>query len=329
MISVIAKLRMLLHPIVIFVIAQISWALLMIVWVRWYISRNTEFDETIERFGVAINPAMRTGHLVILVEGCALMGILLIALYTVFVNFRRQVRLNRLQDSILSNVTHELKTPIASIRLYSETLQMRELSAAERNHFLGRILKDLERLQSLVDRILLSAQLHGSFRRRHMELVDLTPIILACWKNVLDRLGQNRHFILNGFEAADGSEERIWVRGIPYELAILFDNLFDNATKYTQVGGTIELRALLSPNKAEITVTDDGVGIESRQLRHIFRKFYRAETATKRNVKGSGLGLSVAFAIVKAHKGQLFAKSSGLDKGSSFHVIFKRNTPSS
>ncbi len=326
MINPISKLRMLLHPIVIFVIAQISWALLMFVWIRWYISRNTEFDEVIERVGVAINPAMRTGHLVILVEGCVLMGILLIALYTVFVNFRRQVRLNRLQDSILSNVTHELKTPIASIRLYSETLQIRELSAAEQNHFLGRILKDLDRLQSLVDRILLSAQLHGSFRRRAMELVDLSAIIKSSWKNVVERVGTNRNFIIVGFDGADGGEEKIWIPGIPYELAILFDNLFDNAIKYTQSGGTIELRALLSANKVEISVTDDGVGIETRQLKNIFRKFYRAETATKRNVKGSGLGLSVAFAIVKAHKGILFAKSNGLDKGSSFHVIFKRDT---
>jgi len=326
MINPIAKLRMLLHPIVIFVIAQISWALLMFVWIRWYISRNTEFDEIIERVGVAINPAMRTGHLVILVEGCVLMGILLIALYTVFVNFRRQVRMNRLQDSILSNVTHELKTPIASIRLYSETLQIRELSDTERSNFLGRILKDLDRLQSLVDRILLSAQLHGSFSRRSMELVDLSAIVKSSWKNAVERAGTNRNFIVAGFDGPGDSEEKIWIPGIPYELAILFDNLFDNAIKYTQSGGTIELRALLSANKVEITVSDDGVGIETRQLKNIFRKFYRAETATKRNVKGSGLGLSVAFAIVKAHKGMLFAKSNGLDKGSSFHVTFKRDS---
>jgi signal transduction histidine kinase len=323
MFAILAKLRMLLHPIVIFVIAQISWALLMAVWIYWYQSRSTDIEDIISRLG--ISQTVEGGQLFILVQGCILMGILLVALYAVFVNFRRQVRLNRLQDAILSNVTHELKTPIASIRMYTETMQLRDLTEEERQRFLSRNLLELDRLQTLVERILLSAQLSSHVPRPSHERLNVARIALASWRRMLDRAGDSRRFALDGMDEDNIDHANAQINGNEHELGILFDNILGNAFKYTKPAGYIALKMRLTKERIEFVVTDDGIGIEPTQLNRIFQKFYRAESVARRNVKGSGLGLSVAHAIVKAHNGSLTAASKGLDKGSSFHVSFKRS----
>jgi signal transduction histidine kinase len=323
MVVIFKKLRLLLHPIFLFVVAQVSWALLMYVWIRWYVSRNAEFEDLLKRLGV--NHDLETGQWIILLEGCVLMGILLVALYSVFVSFRRQVRLNKLQDSILSSVTHELKTPLASIRLYSETMLMYELTQEERNRFLSNSLRELERLQALVDRILLSAKLYGSSRRSNLEYVDLLDIAKLSWKKLNERMGQERVLTLSGFPKGDELDEPVTIKGVRYELVILFDNLLDNAMKYTNSGGHIQFKLELTEDRVEFCVEDDGIGIQNDQLKRIFRRFYRAQDASRRYVKGSGLGLSVAMAIAKAHHGNIVAKSKGIGKGASFHVNFKRS----
>lgn len=323
MLTALKQARILLHPMVIFIIAQISWALLMIVWIRWYISRTTEFEALLEKFGP--HPSLRTGQWIVLLEGCILMGILLVALYVVFVNLRRQVRLNQMQDSILSSVTHELKTPIASIRLYLETLELRELSQTERQHFIQRSLQELSRLQSLVDRVLLSAQLRATFKKPKHERLDLKEILIGSWQKMTERVGDKRECQLVGFDECS----TIPILGIRADLQILFDNLLDNAVKYTKTGGKIWLKVFpAGPSKIEIVVTDNGIGIEKGQLKRVFQRFFRAEGASKRHVTGSGLGLSLAHAIVKTHNGTLIARSPGPEKGASFHVTFKREDSS-
>jgi signal transduction histidine kinase len=320
---IVSKLRVLLHPIVIFVIAQISWALLMIVWITWYLRRSSEFELLIGKLG--LSQSVEGGQIFILIQGCVLMGILLVALYAVFVNFRRQVRLNRLQDAILSNVTHELKTPIASMRMFVETMVMRDLSDAERKRFLARCLSEIERLQSLVDRILLSAQLSAAAKMGQHRPIDILQVALTSWQRLRERAGDTRKCKLEGFEESSWSNNTITVNGNEYELGILFDNLFDNALKYSHHGGAINFKVNWSKDKVEFRVSDDGTGIEPAQINRIFHKFYRAEATNKRNVKGSGLGLSVAQAIVKAHNGSISVTSGGLEKGATFHVIFKRS----
>lgn len=323
MLSLVSKLRMLLHPIVIFVIAQISWALLMAVWITWYLKRNSEFEQLITKLG--INQSVERGQIIILIQGCVLMGILLIALYSVFVNFRRQVRLNRMQDSILSSVTHELKTPIASIRMYNETMLLRELSAQERTRFLERTLSELERLQSLVDRILLSAQLRAESTRARYQPVDIVQVVQTSWRRMRERINETRVCTLEGFDQINIEAPTFLIDGNEYELGILFDNLLDNAVKYTKPGGSISLQVSATKERIEFRITDNGIGIEPSQINRIFHRFYRVESVSKKNVKGSGLGLSVAQAIVKAHNGSISASSKGLEKGATFHVTFKRS----
>ncbi len=326
MIAILKKFRVLFHPIFVFVVAQVSWALLMFVWIRWYLSRSKEFEELMRKLGVS--PDLESGQWIILLEGCILMGILLVALYLVFVSFRRQVRLNRLQDSFLSSVTHELKTPLASIRLYTETLLRHDLTQEEQKSFLNRNLQEVSRLQALVDRILLSAKLQSRHSLQNKAPVALNSIVMQSWNKLKERHGQKRCF--EYVEEKTGSREPEWdtIPGVEHELSILFDNLFDNAAKYTEQDGKIRLVLRHEKDAIQYSVIDDGIGLERSQFKKVFKKFYRAADAEKVNVKGSGLGLSVAAAIAKAHNGTLTASSKGTGKGTTFHVRFKTNSPS-
>lgn len=322
------KLRWVVHPIFVFIVAQISWALLMVVWVRWYRSRSAEFEQLIGRLGV-VSADTDTGQWIILLEGCILMGILLVALYMVFVSFRRQVHLNRLQDSILSSVTHELKTPLASIRLYNETLVMHDLSPEEQRKFIQKSLLELDRLQALVDRILLSAKLQAHGVPEQKVACNVAQIAVQSWRKSKERHGGKRRYVLVGLSEEEGAETEkgnLEINGIPAELTILFDNLLDNAVKYTKPEGLVQMEFKRLKDSAEFIISDDGIGIERENRKNVFKKFFRAEHAARLNAKGTGLGLSVAAAIARNHQGSLSVTSKGPGKGASFHVHFKTQT---
>lgn len=313
------KLKWLLHPISILVIAQICWGLLMFVWIRWYILRSQEINTFIEKFPVA---ATNSGQWVILSQGCILMGFILIALYMIFVSQRRLSRITKMQDAILSNVTHELKTPLASIRLYAETMLLRNVTEEERKKFLTRTLKETERLQKLIDTVLISARLESDKSSLVHSRVNLCEILNACFNRVRDRFSDLRHFEFQNLETQTDSPHFVW--GNPYHLSMLFDNLLDNAVKYTEKNGCIQAGIILKKETIQVFIKDNGQGIEKNNLKKIFKKFYRIERNSKMKIQGSGLGLFVCISIVKEHHGKIFALSDGLNKGSTFYVELQR-----
>jgi len=318
------KIRWFFQPVLIFVVAQVSWALLMFVWIRWYLIRNQEIDALLKKFPLKET----TGQWVVLLEGCLLMAIILVGLYGIFVSLRKQTRLNKLQDSILSSVTHELKTPLASIRLYAETMLMRSVSDADREKFLRRTLTEAERLQKLIDTVLISARMQsdGSIKEKEKEKIDLIPIVLSSWRRTTERMGERRQFTL---ETRITTDDETFIRACnAHEMGIVFDNILDNAVKYTADAqgqhkpGQITLCVEASPTHLRVKVTDNGMGIEKPHLKKIFGRFYRAEKMSILKVHGSGLGLFVCQTIVNAHKGRIFATSDGPGKGSTFYVEF-------
>lgn len=316
------RLRWLFHPISIFVVAQVSWGLLMFVWIRWYVMRSKEIDDLVHR--IPMTESLRTGQSVVLIEGCLLMAIILVGLYVIFVSLRKQVRLNKLQDSILSSVTHELKTPLASIRLYSETMLLRDLGAEERNKFLRRMLAEAERLQKLIDTVLISARIEGGNPGNESERIDLSECAERCFRRARDRMGDRRQMTLKK-TGLDG-EGAFWLTCNPHQMEMIFDNLLDNAVKYTGEGGKIDVGVEAARDTIRIRVSDDGLGIDKAHLKKIFNKFYRSDRNAVKKVHGSGLGLFVSHSIVKAHDGRIYATSDGQGKGASFYVEFQRNS---
>ena len=316
------QIKWLFQPVLIFVVAQVSWALLMAVWIRWYVTRNREIDDLLMKYSV--KEGFGTGQWVVLLEGCLLMAIILVGLYIIFASLRRQTKLNKMQDSILSNVTHELKTPLASIRLCCETLLLRNLSTEEQHKFLKRALSETERLQKLIDTVLISARMTSEAVPNDFERVRLMDTLEHSWKKILERFGEQRHFEWTA--DPNVSAESVYVEGNPHQLAIVFDNLLDNAVKYTERGGHIHLKVSLTNQFVKLHLFDDGMGIEKQNLKKVFRRFFRAEKSSVRKVQGSGLGLYVCHTIAKAHGGKIYANSEGPGKGSSFHVELPRET---
>jgi signal transduction histidine kinase len=315
-------LKWIVHPISIFIVAQVSWGLLMVVWIRWYVLRSQEIDDLLEKIPIKVN--LGTGQWIILAEGCLLMAIILVGLYMIFVSFRKQVKLNKLQDSFLSSVTHELKTPLASIRLYSETMLLRSLTEEDRAKFLHRTLGEADRLQRLIDSILISARIESQKGGKRREVTNVLEVLSASYCRVKERYDDRRQFSFCK-EFFETEEDTFIIHCDPLDLSILFDNLLDNAVKYTQEQGKVDLFASILPHAIHIKVVDDGMGIEGGHLKRVFQKFYRVERNLRKKVHGSGLGLYVCYSIVEAHGGKIYATSDGVGKGATIHVEFQRD----
>ena len=243
----------------------------------------------------------------------------------IFVSQRRLSRITKMQDTILSNVTHELKTPLASIRLYAETMLLRNVPEEERKKFLSQTLKETERLQKLIDTVLISARLESDKSSLAHSRVNLNELLIGCYTQVKDRFGESRVFEFQNLPINDENTNFIW--GNPYHLSMLFDNLLDNAVKYTEKGGFIQAGVLIKKDYFQVYFKDNGLGIEKNNLKKIFKKFYRIERNSKMKVQGSGLGLSVCQSIVKEHHGKIYALSDGLNKGTTFYVELQRLSP--
>lgn len=236
-----------------------------------------------------------------------------IIVYTVFLV--RELRRTEQQDSFLNAVTHELKTPIASIRLYLETLQSRDLPDQQRQEFYRVMLDDTARLQYTVEQVLRAGVASQRRKLSHRAPVDLGALTVEC----LD-IARRRHHLPDEamLLASDIPEQPMLVDGDADELRTAIGNLLDNAVKYSAeaVKVSVELAAP-TPDTLWVRVRDRGVGIPRRQLRRIFNRFYRFQ-ARGFSVKGTGLGLYIVRSIARHHGGRVFAESAGEGTGATF-----------
>lgn len=240
--------------------------------------------------------------------------------YTVFLV--REMGITEQQDSFLNSVTHELKTPIASIRLYLETLQSREVGDAQRVEFYKIMLSDTDRLQHTVEQVLKA----GYARQRH-RLLNMSPVDLPALARECVEIARRRHHLgpetitLTG---AGDTDPVILVNGDVDELRTALLNLLDNAVKYSTGTPQVSVQiAAPKPDTAWIRVKDNGVGIPRAQISRIFNRFYRFQGGSSK-VKGTGLGLYIVRSIAKQHYGRVFAASEGEGKGATFTLELPR-----
>ncbi|MDQ3134835.1 MAG: HAMP domain-containing histidine kinase [Acidobacteriota bacterium] len=238
----------------------------------------------------------------------------------------REIRRNEQHDAFINAVTHELKTPIASIRLYLETLKTREVDEAKRRDFYDVMMADSDRLLATVEQVLRAGQQSTQKRRRRREepLVDISLIARECLA-----LARTRHPHLAAealrYDEQFQDGERAVVRGDADELRAVISNLIDNAVKYSheEVAVAVEVAAL-DGKRLAVRVSDRGIGIPQQQLKRIFKRFYRVPERFVARVKGTGLGLFIVESIVKRHGGRAFAESAGEGRGSTFTIYLPR-----
>jgi signal transduction histidine kinase len=229
----------------------------------------------------------------------------------------REVRRSEQHDAFINAVTHELKTPVASIRLYLETLQRRDLPPEKRREFYRVMIDDSDRLLHLIEQVLRAGRTSAWAQVLHRAPVDLRTVVREC----LD-LARVRHHLPEGAityaEALSGPADAT-VLGDTDELKAAISNLLDNAIKYS--GNDIHVEVELAPiddHRIALRVRDRGIGISPGELKRIFRRFYRIPEAVAMRVKGTGLGLFIVSSIARKHGGRVFAESRGPGHGSTF-----------
>ncbi len=225
----------------------------------------------------------------------------------------REIRRNEQHDAFLNAVTHELKTPIASIKLYLETLKKRDVDEAKRREFYDVMLADNARLLGTVEQVLQASQVREKQRLESKMDIDLSAVVEEAVY-----VTNSRYKLDEGTIRFTFPSEPIVVNGVREELQTAIANLIDNAMKYSPNGAKISIKLRRTGQMADLFVKDNGIGLASGEVKRIFKRFYRVATNSDTSIKGTGLGLWIVQSIVSMHGGEVSAESKGLGRGSTF-----------
>jgi len=260
-------------------------------------------------------------EIVPLVLGIIFFGLIIagIIVYTVFLV--REIHKNEQQDSFLNAVTHELKTPIASIRLYLETLQTRQVTEQQRHDFYRIMLEDTDRLIGTVEQVLKAGEARHGSNKKNWQEVDFSDVVVE----TVELTRVSHHLPPEELRFGIQPQEKLLMRGNPQELRTAVFNLIENAIKYSGEKKDIVVDVLTPDiDTVQLQVRDQGVGIPSSELKRIFRRFYRVSNSASGRVKGTGLGLFIVRSIARRHGGEAFAASEGAGRGSTFTLRLPR-----
>lgn len=304
------------HPITIFLLIQVLWILVMVVWIRWYIEKHTQLRAMAERLRTQVE-VDGLGWLPLL-EGALLLTLILAGATVIFIYYIKQHHLNQMQRSFVSNVTHELKSPVASIQLALETMALRDLSDERRREFVSMMLDDTERLSTLIDRILGAARIEqrrGRYRLEPVSMRHFLEEVLAEDRHLYEKDG--REIILEKGRDARVAIDRSAMR-------VVLSNLLENAARYSPGDSKIRIRLHRDLRSCRLDVIDSGDGIRGKDLKNVFKMFWRGSEEQGTRVRGTGLGLYIVRNIVKDHRGKVWASSQGIGRGSTFSVRLPR-----
>jgi len=300
--------RKIFHPALIFILLQVTWFGFLSLWIVWFIQNKLR----IEALGRQVGLRDVGSGWFILIGGSFLMLMILLGITFLFVFQTREARFNRLQRDFISSITHELKSPLASIQLYLETISLRDPPAEDRREFIDLMLRDTERLSSLIDNMLVASRI-----RYGKVTLDLKPVDL--YQFIRDFMAQSAaHHGWDPGAVTLGERKGLTVMVDEKYMEVVLNNIVDNAVKYSN--GNFRLRVSISPagRNVQVRFTDQGMGIHHKELKKLFKVFYRSPQTRSLGVQGSGLGLFVVSHVARVLGGKVAAESEGLGKGATF-----------
>ncbi|MDD2539660.1 MAG: HAMP domain-containing sensor histidine kinase, partial [Desulfuromonadaceae bacterium] len=298
------------HPIMALIAIQLVWITAVVFWIYWFIGKQREFRELAEKY----RPELlgRGANWPVMVEGLVMLVLILIGVYVIFVYWNRQSNLYLQQRNIISQVTHELKSPLASIQLHLETIRLRKPSEERLDSFVGTMLSDTERLHYLINNLLMAARLEQRRKLSERRLTDLTLLVREHVERERATLPQGGSI---SFEALSSLKAMV----DPEEMSMVVRNLFENAVLYSPQGLDISVRLVKTGPWLYLSVQDQGRGLEKKEQKKVFNRFYRVQPPGD-NVRGTGLGLYIVESVIKGYGGTVGVTSDGPGKGCTFTV---------
>src|SRR5438270_3389825 len=236
----------------------------------------------------------------------------------------RELRRSEQHDSFINAVTHELKTPVASIRLHLETLQRRDLAEARKQEFYKIMLSDADRLTETVEQVLRAGRAGDRRAGREKAEVDFGQLVQDCLETI-----RTRHHLppqAMRYEQALNNGNGVRVLGSPEDLRTAVSNVLENAVKYSGNHIDVAVRLETDDKRVLLKVKDEGVGIAQQDLKRIFKRFHRVGGRSLAHIKGTGLGLFIVRSIAKKHGGKAFAQSDGEGRGTTVTIELPRIT---
>lgn len=264
--------------------------------------------------GNEINTKLHKRWVMISSEGAVFIALLLLGVMQIRKTFKKERELSNRQKNFLLSVTHELKSPIASLKLQLQTLQKRELDKEKQHEILKNAVSDTDRLTNLVENILLAARIDNSTFGINKERTDLSSYISENMIQMISLYNYKQKVILD-------IDENIFLDIDKTTFPSIILNLFENSIKYSPENSTITLSLKKQANTVKLSVKDEGAGISEDDKKNIFEKFFRGGNEETRKTKGTGLGLYIVKHITELHGGGIFIKNNH-PKGSIFEVVF-------
>jgi two-component system, OmpR family, phosphate regulon sensor histidine kinase PhoR len=305
--------KWILKPLLILIISVLALAASLFLYIYWYVEASSGLRALIDRFEIDAENALALDTWVVILVTSLLFSLILLGIFMIYVYSQKTLQLYRLQHNFINNFTHELKTPVTSIRLYLQTFTKYELARPEQLKYIGYMLSDVNRLSEDINRILNLAKIESKSYGGEFIHVDIVEVVQTFFQ-------ENGHLFKNA---------RVRVEPLPNQQVIyrinrsLFDmllmNLATNAVKYNESGAPqITVKFDVQPRSVCMMFTDNGIGLEKKEIKKIFRKFYQSGKADDMTAKGTGLGLHLAQNVARLHKGKIAAKSEGRNKGATF-----------
>ena len=298
-------------PIVVaYVLSLFVTIALLVGWVVYIVRSVARVHEVAGRVGVA----SENSHWVVLAVGCALFFLLIAGLTWQLAQALAGRRYVLKQEELLSNVTHELKSPLAAIKLHAQTLREAGLQPAQQARSLDLVLQQADRMARLVDDVLESSRLLARKRPLQLAPLDVADFFSGYFAEAAPRIEAQ------GVHLAWQLQSEARVLASADALDRVMNNLLDNAARFSQRGGEVRCRVEDQNGSVRIVVEDDGVGIPRKELPHVFDRFYQAGNERDGRRRGTGLGLSIVAGLVQEMRGRVAASSGEERQGSTFVV---------
>lgn len=298
--------------VLVFTLAQIAWFSLLGLWIYWYVTNYLILNLVEEKITTEVVGG--SANVFALVSGLILLVMISIGMSLIFIYLTKQMNITRLYDNFIANITHELKSPLASIQLYLETMRKRQIPDTVRNEFIAAMIEDANRLNKLITSILDISALEQKRIAYNFQVYEVDEIIREISDNAIFQFKIDpKNVTIEGSAACQSVIDR-------GAFQIVINNLFDNALKYSKNNFHINVQLSRNPKHALIKISDSGVGIPLKEQKFVFQKFYRIQNAAMPNVKGSGLGLYWVREIIRSHGGRISLYSAGEDQGTTFTI---------